>query len=53
MSNAETNTDTEVGEKSPSLRGTLAAIAYFTAAGLTTLAWLGFLIWIVLALFGF
>jgi hypothetical protein len=58
MSTSPTNPDSEVRQSSmaktsPSLWETLAAFAYFAAAGLVTLAWLGFLVWVVLALLGF
>jgi hypothetical protein len=58
MTTTETNTDTELressmAETSPSRWETLAAIAFFGAAGLAVLAWLGFLIWVVYALLGF
>jgi hypothetical protein len=58
MTTTETNTDTELrelsmAETSPGRWETLAAIALFGTAGLATLAWSGFLIWVVLGLVRF
>ena len=56
MSAAQTSTgipDPSTLAMKPTVRGSLRVVAFLAIAGLATLAWVGFLIWVVLALLGF
>jgi len=55
MSIAETGAQTPApgAEMKPNNRGSLRTIVFMVVAGLATLGWAGFLIWVALALLGF